>query len=76
MSSTGHFVTAFEVRTAESGPSADTDLRGHVMREAFVEWQERFGHEGTGVLERLRAVAEGSGSITGADVRQIGRAHV
>ncbi|CAM01731.1 NADH:ubiquinone oxidoreductase subunit F (NADH-binding) [Saccharopolyspora erythraea NRRL 2338] len=41
------------------------------MREAFVEWQERFGHEGTGVLERLRAVAEGSGSITGADVRRV-----
>lgn len=41
------------------------------MREAFVEWQERFGREGTEVLDQLRAVLARSGSITAEDVHQL-----
>jgi NADH:ubiquinone oxidoreductase subunit E len=42
-----------------------------VRRDASVEWEQRFGHEGTGILDRLHAAAACGQRINRDDLRAI-----
>jgi hypothetical protein len=42
-------------------------------REAFVEWQRRFGQAGFSALDRLREVKDAHGVIRDDDLRHIAR---